>query len=461
MQSNEQNSRFWRYLARIFYGFLAFLLELNLLFPDFSFSSLENRPLKGLPALHWNELVDGKYGQNLESYASDQFVGRNFMFHVSYAIRKAAGQREINDIFLGKDALQMQNSLPEQNFLETQIHAVNQFAGITQLPCSVLVAPSAATIQPDKLPPAAPVRDTGPAFDQLYGSLNTQKADVRAVLKEHAAEEIYYKTDHHWTSLGAKYGAQQLLASLGKEMNWDGFDAMRVSDSFEGTLASRTGSFGLKDDIFIDPDKNRTDYVVTWADGTKTASIYDEKALNRKDQYEVFLGKNQSLIYIETMAESTDNLLLFKDSYANSMVQYLIPYYRNIYIVDPRYYYDEIAYLLSIGSISQVAFVFSADNFFTDRSLQDILNPFNSAQLAAQTPQEEDGANAEEENGQLEDNAQSQPEAPAEASNDSAQPSENSEEASSAQSAALQPEETDSAQSDAEGDAGDTPNDHD
>lgn len=386
------SSRYWKYLSTMLVYLLSFLFVINLIMPDAAYSAVENRPLKSFPSPTIGTIVDGSYGLEVESYASDQFVGRNLLFHINYLVRKLSGQREIDDVFLGHGALLQQNSLPAPGFLENQINVINQFAGLTGIPTTVLVAPSAATIQPSKLPMMAPVNDVTGSLDMLYNGLGTLKTDVRQTLQVHAQEYIFYRTDHHWTSQGAKLAAIELMGTFGQSINSEEFDSYKVSDHFEGTLASKTGSVNLKDDIYICPDKKRTEYIVTWGDGSKTASIYDRAALNQKDQYELFLGRNQSLVHIETLSESQENLLIFKDSYANSMIQFLIPYYRNIYIVDPRYYYDDLAFLLAIGEITQCAFIFCGNTFFTDSSLQDVLNPYIAELAATQTPAEDQAA---------------------------------------------------------------------
>lgn len=64
--------------------------------------------------------------------------------------------------------------------------------------------------------------------------------------------------------------------------------------------------------------------------------------LNTNDQYSVFLGGNKDIQRIELNNNSKRHLLLFKDSYANSFIQFIMNDYRSITIVDPRYYRDNI-----------------------------------------------------------------------------------------------------------------------
>lgn len=373
MNKQKKNSP---WLWSMFVGVLSILLIINLVVPDRKVSLVENRPLAGWPAFNGEKIADGRYYTELEDHAADQFVGRDLLFHINYLVRKLAGQREIDGVYLGHGALLQEPAAQKENMTQ----AINTFAAASGIPCATLIAPDAALVQADKLPAFAPKSKENAVLDSFYATLQTGNVDLRPVFNEHKDEYLYYKTDHHWTSRGAALGAQSLLAAFGKEMNLDDFGFLPVSDSFKGTLASRTGSVLLKDEIDICPAKNEPEYVVTWNDGTKTSSIYNRKALETKDQYQVFLGANQGLVQINTLSESTDNLLVFKDSYANSMIQFLLPYYRNIYIVDPRYYYEDISYLVHTENITQIAFVFSYNTFVTDGSLASCLASFVSEQ---------------------------------------------------------------------------------
>lgn len=85
--------------------------------------------------------------------------------------------------------------------------------------------------------------------------------------------------------------------------------------------------------------------------------------------YEVADGK----VEISTTADNQRVLLLFKDSYANSFVQFLWPYYEKIIMIDPRYYYDSLDPILTTENVTDVLLLYSADTFVTDTSLSDVL----------------------------------------------------------------------------------------
>ncbi len=373
------------YLTRIMLAVLVIGMVLALVIPDRKFSDVENRPLAQSAAFDKSSLIDGKTGQDLNTWFSDQFPGRDQFFHLDYLFRKAFGQREIKDVFLGHDALLANPEQANGDLVSQTLASIDTFSQLNGLNNFVMVAPSAATIQNQKLPKDAPVRDVNPTLDQIAGSLpNTNVVDLRPVMNEHKEDYIFYKTDHHWTTDGAGLAAQAMLGAMGIEMNPADFQKMPVSDSFQGTLASKTGSPFLKDEINIAVANQNPRYYVTWADGTKTASIYRRDALNTKDQYQVFLGANQSMIRIDTDAQTTRTLLIFKDSYANSVIQYLLPYFSSITIVDPRYYYEDLELALGSDLFTDCVFLYSYDTFTTIPSLKNVLDAWNASRMAAQ-----------------------------------------------------------------------------
>lgn len=104
-----------------------------------------------------------------------------------------------------------------------------------------------------------------------------------------------------------------------------------------------------------------------------TRSIYQSKPLQEKDQYQVFFGGNEGMINISVNNNSKKHLLLIKDSYANELVQFLLPYYRTITIIDPRYYFDDINRQMKTDLITDVLFVYNTNTFVQDTSLADCI----------------------------------------------------------------------------------------
>ena len=152
------------------------------------------------------------------------------------------------------------------------------------------------------------------------------------------------------------------------------YDIYTVSDSFQGTLSSKSGSHGYNDTIEIYVPKGEHPISVRYSDGTETSgSIYQKDFLNTKDKYALFLGGNHPIVTITTTADTDRTLMLIKDSYANCFAQFLTPYFDQIIIVDPRYCYDSVDMLINQYEITDLLYLYNADTFMTDTSLTDFL----------------------------------------------------------------------------------------
>ncbi|MFR3430646.1 MAG: DHHW family protein [Holdemanella porci] len=163
------------------------------------------------------------------------------------------------------------------------------------------------------------------------------------------------------------------MSKLNDSASLDDYKQMVVSTNFRGTLANGTGSIGIEDTINIFVNKNLNDYYVQESDNKIEGSIYDSSYIDSENQYSVFLGGNKSIQRIEMDNDSKRHLLLFKDSYANTFVQFLMNDYRTITIVDPRYYNDNIDKVMKDDLITDVMYLYNTNTFVEDSSLADVL----------------------------------------------------------------------------------------
>ena len=112
-------------------------------------------------------------------------------------------------------------------------------------------------------------------------------------------------------------------------------------------------------------------------DGTKHDSVYDESKLQTKDKYTVFFGGNYGEVVINTDSDSKKTLLVIKDSFANSMVPYLLDDYSRIIMVDLRYYRGNLQQEVEDNSVTDLLFLYEMSNFAQDNNLYK-LNIFGS-----------------------------------------------------------------------------------
>ena len=361
--------------------FLCFVLGFDLisiLTPDRDFSDTENRMLAKFPEISAQGLSDGSTGKAAEKYLSDQFACRDVWSSVSFLIKsRLMGRNEMNGVYLGKDGyLMLIPSEPQPEALAQKLEAVNNvtetFGNVNHC---IAIIPNAVTVMSDRLPDYAPESSQPRQLSDIANKLaGISFCDVTAAMISKNSEELYYHTDHHWTSLGAYTAFQSVAPCLGADPQSVEYDVYTVSESFQGTLSSKCGSHGYYDTIEIYVPKGELPLTVRYSDSDEPkGTVYRREFLEGKDKYAVFLGGNHPTVTITTTADTGRTLLLIKDSYANCFVQFLTPYFDRIIIIDPRYCYDTVDTVLNEYQITDLLYLYNADTFMTDTSLTDFL----------------------------------------------------------------------------------------
>lgn len=380
MKKDRQRKVQEKLVGIIFILTLFLFLIINVIVPDREKSVQENRMLATKPKFRLSSLISGDYDEKFEVYMDDQFVGRDMWRKLKVTVDRIGGSRLENGVYIGTNGqLLEQIEVADKNHLAANIKAIKSFSeSHSKIPVRMMLVPDAANVLNHSLPALAKPEDQTQMFSMVRKDLgdSVEWIDVSTELNKHKTEKIYYKTDHHWTTLGAFYAFQAAAPSLGIEGDLSGkYVSYAVSDSFNGMLASKSGvNLGEKEqiDIYV-PTEEDTDLIVDYVDeGKRSTSLYDSSKLKEKDQYTVFLGGNSSLLDIRTVSTSTKRLLLVKDSFANSFIPFLTPYYREIVVVDPRYYSGTINDLMDSYRISEVLFLYSGNTFFKDNNISGV-----------------------------------------------------------------------------------------
>ena len=380
MKKDRQRKVQEKLVGIIFILTLFLFLIINVIVPDREKSVQENRMLATKPKFRLSSLISGDYDEKFEAYMDDQFVGRDMWRKLKVAVDRIGGSRLENGVYIGTNGqLLEQIEVADENHLAANIKAIKSFSeSQSKIPVRMMLVPDAANVLNHSLPALAKPEDQTQMFSMVRKDLgdSVEWIDVSTELNKHKTEKIYYKTDHHWTTLGAFYAFQATAPSLGIEGDLSGkYVSHAVSNSFNGMLASKSGvNLGEKEqiDIYV-PTEEDTDLIIDYVDeGKRSTSLYDSSKLKEKDQYTVFLGGNSSLLDIRTVSTSTKRLLLVKDSFANSFIPFLTPYYREIVVVDPRYYSGTINDLMDSYRISEVLFLYSGNTFFKDNNISGV-----------------------------------------------------------------------------------------
>lgn len=305
------------------------------------FSETENRLLAQRPRLTQSSVWSGAYMKELESFLTDQFVGRDKWIRIKTLTDLSLGRRELNGVYLGKNGYLLERHLPEeypQEKLEKQLMRLSRFVG--QYDAMVMLVPTADNILSGYLPANAPYFDQRAFLEQVRQTVGAEHyIDVFSALEAHAQEEIYYRTDHHWTSLGAVYGYRAWAEKLGVlRYPYNTNVIETVSDSFEGTLQSKINLPRTPDKITRFRETMLRSIRLTYDRQKRSDSFYEPSYLDTKNQYGYFLDDNHAIIEIETGRVGRGSLIVFKDSYANCFIPLLAPHYTKIYVIDLRYY---------------------------------------------------------------------------------------------------------------------------
>lgn len=371
-------TRYSRFLSAFFCVFLGGLLVWHLLLPDRDRSDVENRTLAQFPEFSWEDLKDGSFTKGVEEYFADQFPLRDQWTGLKARTEQVLGKREFNGVYLCGDALIAKVEPPKDGLEEKNLSYVSRLAESAEVPVYLGLIPSAAEIWRDRLPRGAESWDQAAFIARAAELEGVEPIDFLTALRDHAGERtwegIFYRTDHHWTTLGAYYGYAALMEALDRGEEVPEPEAVKardlpVSNGFQGTLYSQSGIHWLEPDSieFWVEESGLT--VTSWRDGTpKEAGLYDYDYLGKKDKYSAFLGGNQPLCVVKN-PEGEGKLLVIRDSYADSLAPFLALHFEEVHLLDPRYYRYSAAKYAEDNGLDAIAVVYSVPNFITDRNL--------------------------------------------------------------------------------------------
>jgi hypothetical protein len=361
-----------RAVVFVFSAFLAVTLALNLLWPKREFSEKENRYLKPFPSFSLTSLLSGDFAAGVEEYCSDHFAGRDLWISVKARLELAQGKRENNGVFLcaGERLIEPFTAFDPAE-AERKTQHINSFAGKAGVPVALGLIPTSAELYSDLLPEGAENHSQRELIDFVYSLSETDDADILAALEPFKDEYIFYRTDHHWTSLGACYASDRILSAItgGGGKAPQSFAPKTVTTEFYGTAWSSSGATWIPPDS-IDIFVPQGDAVVkNYPHGTEEdGTLYDISRLETKDKYSMFCGGNTPRLHVDTGSEGP-HLLVLRDSYFDSELPFLLGSFSEIDVLDLRYFRTSVADFIRENGVDAVLVIYSVSNFSTDTSV--------------------------------------------------------------------------------------------
>lgn len=338
LQKDKRNA--WRNVLLYSAIILAFCVA-DLLQTDVFYSVAENRILASKPRFTMQNLLSGEFEADYIEYVDDQFVSRDNWIVLRTYMDMALQKKEMNGIYLAKDDYLIEQHLSEDYSQETIDEKVGLLQNLVKAypQTMVMLAPTADNILIDKLPMKAPYYDQSVLLEQVKSTIGeTRVVDVFDALKEHSEEDIYYRTDHRWTTLGAYYAYLEWAKVKGvSPARYPLSSLQTVTEEFRGTLQPKVNFTVDGEAIQMFPQTLILPIKVTYDFSKETDSLYEENYLEGSNQYGFFLDGSHGMVEIETTAPVNKQLFIIKDSYANSMIPLFINHYKKIYVLDLQY----------------------------------------------------------------------------------------------------------------------------
>ena len=363
-----------------FFLFIFLFTAVDLVKPDREYSEFENKYLTQRPEFTLASFLNNEWTSKYETYLNDQFVLRDDWITLKSICESMLLKIENNGIAYGADdylfekfttlvgdslAQFERNVGYEKTFIDTYGETV---------PITFTIIPNAYMILPEKLPEGLTQVDQAAYTAPIYEAVGdkAQVVDFTGALTAHKDEYIFYRTDHHWTTLGAYYAYAAYAESLGMEpVALDSLSGIEVPD-FYGTYFSKAKKFdAVADTITYYPIADAGVII----DGQEADGYYDLSKFEVRDKYAAFLRGNNGYTVIKSgvreapEGQEPSKILVIKDSYANSFVPFLLYNFDEVHVVDLRYSAVSMKELLSTENFDQVLLMYNFMNLVTDTNL--------------------------------------------------------------------------------------------
>lgn len=315
--------------------FVAGMMMLCILTPEQEVSASERRKLEQFPIITLNNVTSGKFMEQFEKYATDQFPGRELWRSMKAQIVQKGFRQSDNNLFYEKNGHISKIEYPlNEDSVERAAKIFNRIykEQLEGQNCKVYYS-----IIPDK---NYFLGDGHLRMDYVkLMSIMDEKLDAMTYIDitKLMQEDDYYKTDTHWRQENLIDVAEKLTKEMGNDVTAE-YETRRLESPFYGVYHGQSA-------LNVPPDALR--YLVNDTlegctvydyQNEKETTIYDMEKVDGKDPYEMFLSGPISLLTIyNPKAEKQRELVLFRDSFGSSVAPLLVEGYSKVTLIDIRY----------------------------------------------------------------------------------------------------------------------------
>ena len=374
LQGQKMKNKFHLLHIILFAGFLLLGGSLCILHGQKDFSEMENRTLSLFPRVSYEGIKTGRVQEGFERAMSDQILFRDELVKLSSGIRYALGERMIGEVYISPEGRYLekitQKDISEKR-LNTNISIIDTLSrDMPDVTFSIFLAPTNSVAAKESLPEGAYLYDHVGVAEKIRSDLS----EVNVIYEPDTFDAgDYFATDHHWNTYGAKKGAKLYLDSVNRsEAFKDDYTYITAEEPFFGTLYSKAPMWFCKGEDFVYPQVDEG--LLVYKNGQDPEEIYDTSFLSKKDKYALYFGGNTGRVDVMNGdANGGDTLLIFKDSYANSAIPYLICGYDRIIMIDLRYYNEPVSKLMKEADPKEILFLYEMSDFCQDENFSKLL----------------------------------------------------------------------------------------
>lgn len=362
MKSNKIN------LTIIIFSLIILFFSLGTLFsPKKEFNETENKLLAVKDKSFISNFIDKDGAKTYDRYINDHLIARTSLAAAKYEVLRDAGIKEINGVVKIHDKLIELFRVDDYSITNKNLEQIIRLSQLNEnKSIYFMLSPTSQVNFSSEIPiylnPSSQKQYIKYCYDYV-GDYNISAIDILSEITSAKNEYVYYRTDNRWTS----YGAYLAYSALGSRMNFSplglsNFSIENATYTFKGNLYSKT----LDKSITADTMKY---YYTNSSQPTTTVKVYNDKGmkeyndiflrkyLDEKDKYKSFAGENSYKVEIQTDIDSNKSLLIIKDSYADSMLQFFIHHYKYITVIDPFKTDFKIEDMVSIIKYNDIIYI--------------------------------------------------------------------------------------------------------
>lgn len=410
-----------------------------LFLPRSTYSQLEKRELAKMPEFSTDKLADSSYPKELSAWFSDSEPYRDELMVTSMWVRDkirlnvgsdeeavsfhagdggeadpaapgadatpeeiAAYQNRINadaNAKIANRGIIVVGKAPNARALmayggrgggEKLAEALNKYHSALKVNVYAMVIPLATEFYcPDKAKSAS--KPQLPTIQNIYRHLAPGVHGVNAytALANHVKEDIYLRTDHHWSPLGAFYAAEQLAKSAGVPFKPLSAYDKHVVHRFVGSMYGYSKDIAIKnspeDFVYYTPrGLNYTttyinytvnkDYRITRESKPQNGSYFYHYKDGSSGAYCTFMGSDMKITQVRTGNKNGRRLMIIKDSYGNAVPGYMFYSFEEVHVVDFRYFNKNMRKYVRDHGITDIALVVNIYNAYSPRTAEKLMH---------------------------------------------------------------------------------------